>query len=136
MAGVLTTAGKNLVGQLLCKKDVTDRDADLKMGLFTNSSGLSAASVLGDITVPTGTGYGAKTLTDASWTGSTNTKAYAEQTFTGGAGGWSGAIYGYYIFTQSAGGTPRLVFYEIDAGAPYTINEGDTYKVTPTITFA
>jgi len=136
MAGVLTTAGKTLIGQVIFQRTHVDRDATLKIGLFTNASGLSAASVLGDITIPAGTGYAAQTLTDASWNVTTGVASYAQLTFTGGAGGWTGSVHGYYVYTVSSGGTARLLFYEIDAAGPYTINENDTYKITPGVTIS
>jgi hypothetical protein len=136
MAGVLTNEGKHLLAEVIHQRTHVDRDADLKLGLFTNASGLSAASALANITVPTGTGYASKTLTDASWSVTLGVASYAQQTFTGGAGGWSGAVYGYYIYTIAAGGTARLLYYEIDASGPYTINENDTYKITPGITIS
>lgn len=136
MAGVLVTEGKTLIGEQVFQRTHVDRDATLKLGLFTNASGLSAASVLANITVPTGTGYGPITLTDASWSVTAGVASYAQQTFTGGAGGWTGSVYGYYVFTVSAGGTARLLFYEIDVNGPYTINENDTYKITPNVTIS
>ena len=136
MAGILTAAGKHLIAEMIFNLDTTDREATMKMGLFTNSSGLSAASVLGDITVPTGTGYAAATLADADWTVTLGVATHVKKTFTAGAGGWTGAIYGYYIYSVAAGGTPRLMFYEIDTNqlAPYTLVENDSYEVTSTVT--
>ena len=132
MAGFTPNEGETLIATILHKRSLTDRDADLKLGLFTNSSP-GETTALGAITVPTGTGYAAITLTDASWNVTNDTASYAQQTFTGGAGGWTGSVYGYYIFTQAGGGTPRLLYVEIDAAGPYTINENDTYKITPNI---
>ena len=88
----------------------------------------------GALTEPTGTGYSRITLTDASWTGSADARSYAQQTFTGGAGGWTGSVQGYFIATT--GTTARIVAIEVDASGPYTIAENDTYKITPTITVA
>jgi hypothetical protein len=136
MAGVLTAEGKHLIAELIHQRTHVDRDATLKLGLFTNASGLSAASVLADITVPTGTGYTAATLTDASWVATLGVAAYPQVTFTGGAGGWTGAVYGYYIYTVASGGTARLLYYEIDPAGPYNIAESDTYKVTPSATIS
>jgi hypothetical protein len=134
MAGVLTADGKHLIAEVISQRTHVDRDATLKVGLFTNSSGLSAASVLADITVPTGTGYASATLTDASWVVTLGVAAYPQITFTGGAGGWTGSVYGYYIYTVAAGGTARLIAYEIDTAGPHTINQADTYKITPQLT--
>jgi len=137
MAGVVPNEAETLIATILFKRTYSvDRDATLKVGLFTNSSGLSETSALANITVPTGTGYAAQTLTDASWSISGDTASYAKLTFTGGAGGWTGAVYGYYVYTVAAGGTPRLLFYEIDSAGPYTIAENDTYDVTLNITVA
>jgi hypothetical protein len=135
MAGLMPNEGKTLAVNILCKRVLTDRDADLELGLFTNSS-VGETTTLSAITEPTGTGYARKTLTDASWTILADTASYAKQTFTGGAGGWTGSVYGYFIATKAAGGTPRLLALEVDPSGPYTINENDTYDVTPTVTAA
>jgi hypothetical protein len=137
MAGFIPDEGEALIANLVCKRILTDRDADLELGLFTNAS-VDETTDLAAITEPTGTGYARITLTDASWSGSTDTRTYAQQTFTGGAGGWTGAVYGYFIATKAAGGTPRLLAIEVDgdALAPYTIAENDTYRVTPSIAVA
>ena len=134
MAGFVPNEGEALIADLVCKRALTDRPADLELGLFTNAAA-GETTDYASITKPTGTGYGAKTLTDASWTGAADSRAYALQTFTAGAGGWSGSIYGYYIATK-AGGTQRVLFMEIDPAGPYTMNENDTYDVTLNVTFA
>lgn len=111
-----------------------DRGADLELGLFTNAAPAETITEA-TITEPTGTGYARINLTDASWTGSADSRAYAQQTFTGGAGGWTGSIQGYFIATIPDGsGTARLLVVEVDASGPYTIAENDTYKITPNIT--
>lgn len=135
MAGFVPNEGEAMVADAIMKRSLTDRDADLELGLFTDAAPGETITEA-TITEPTGTGYARITLTDASWTGTGDTRAYAQQTFTGGAGGWTGDVVGYFIATKSAGGTPRLLFVEIDANGPYTINENDTYKVTPNISVA
>lgn len=135
MAGFLPDEGEALVANMVYKRTLTDRDADLELGLFTNTSPGETITEAA-ITEPTGTGYARITLTDASWTGTGDARAYAQQTFTGGAGGWTGSIQGYFIATKAAGGTQRLVAIEVDAAGPYTINENDTYKITPNVTIA
>jgi hypothetical protein len=133
MAGFLPDEGESLVVSMVYKRELGDRDADLELGLFTDAS---PADTITEATInePTGTGYARITLTDASWTGSGDARAYPQQTFTGGAGGWTGSVQGYFIATKAAGGTPRLVAIEVDGNGPYTINENDTYKITPNIT--
>jgi hypothetical protein len=135
MAGFTPNEGETLIANVLYKRTHADRDADLELGLFTNSS-VSETTALANITEPTGTGYARITLTDGSWTITGDAASYAQQTFTGGAGGWSGSVYGYFIATKSAGGTARLLHIEVDSGGPYTINANDTYKITPNITIS
>ena len=135
MAGFVPDEGEALMGDLVFKRALGDRDADLELGLFTNAAPGETITEA-TLTEPTGTGYARKTLTDASWTGSADARAYAEQTFTGGSGGWTGSVQGYFIATKAASGTPRILAIEVDPNGPYTINENDTYKITPNITFA
>lgn len=133
LAGFVPDEGEALISDLVWKRDQTDRAADLELGLFTNvSPGETITEAT--ITEPTGTGYARITLTDANWTGSADNRAYAQQTFTGGTGGWSGSVQGYFICTTGA--TKRLLCLEVDPNGPYTIAENDTYKITPSNTVA
>jgi hypothetical protein len=133
MAGFLPNEGESFIVDMVVKNITTDRGTNLNMGLFTNVSPDETITEA-TLTQPTGTGYAEISLTDASWTGSGDARSYAEQTFTGGAGGWTGSVQGYYISTT--GTTPRIIAIEVDGNGPYTINENDTYKITPTITVA
>jgi len=135
MAGFTPNEGETLIGQVIHQRIHEDRDATLELGLFTNAAAdedLTEATV----TEPTGTGYARIVLTDASWDVTADLASYAQQTFTGGAGGWTGSIYGYFVASVSSGGTQRLLYMEIDGNGPYTINENDTYKITPQITIS
>ena len=135
MAGFTPNEGETLIAQVIHQRIHEDRDATLELGLFTNAAAdedLTEAAV----TEPTGTGYARIVLTDASWDVTADLASYAQQTFTGGAGGWTGSIYGYFIASVSSGGTQRLLYMEIDGNGPYTINENDTYKITPQITIS
>lgn len=132
MAGFVPNEGEALIASLVCKRELTDRDADLELGLFTNSS-VSETTALSAITEPTGGGYARKTLTDASWTGSADTRAYAQQTFTATGSAFTGSIYGYFIASKAAGGTPRLLFIEVDPNGPFTIVQNASYLVTPNV---
>jgi len=127
-AGFTPDEGEALIGRVIYQRSLTDRDADLELGLFTNvapSETITEAA----LTEPTGTGYARTTLTDATWVGPNDTWTYAQQTFTGGSGGWTGAVQGYFIATKSSGGTQRLLHIEVDSNGPYTINENDTYDI-------
>jgi hypothetical protein len=133
MAGFTPDEGETLIGQVIHQRTHVDRDADLELGLFTDAA---PGETITEATIsePTGTGYARITLTDGSWSVTGGVASYAQQTFTGGAGGWTGDVVGYFIASKSSGGTQRLLYVEIDSGGPYTINENDTYKITPNIT--
>lgn len=133
MAGFLPNEGETLVANLVLKNADVDRGTDLELVLFTNTSPAETITEA-TLTEPTGTGYARINLTDGSWTVTGDVAAYAQQTFTGGSGGWTGSIQGYAIVTK--GTTPRIVAIEVDAAGPYTIAENDTYKITPSITLA
>ncbi|MEX2155098.1 MAG: hypothetical protein WD825_17265 [Gemmatimonadaceae bacterium] len=133
MPGFTPNEGEKLIADILYKRDLTDRIADLELGLFTNAA-VDETTTHADLTEPVGTGYARKNLVDANWTGATDTRSHAMQTFTGGAGGWAGTVKGYFICTKGA--TKRLVHIEVDPNGPYTINENDTYDVTPNNTIA
>lgn len=114
MPGITPDEGESLIARILYRRDLGDRDANLRLGLLTNLT-ISESTTLGSITEPTGTGYGRVTLTDANWTVTGDTAAHPQQVFTAGAGGWTPEIQGYFICTQSASGTPRLVHVELDS---------------------
>lgn len=135
MAGFVPNEGEALIADMVCKRVLTDRDANLELGLFTNAAPDETITEA-TLTEPSGTGYARIDLTDASWTGSADSRAYVQQTFTGGAGGWSGSIQGYFIASKAGGGTQRILFIEVDGNGPYTIAENDTYKITPNVTFS
>lgn len=133
MAGVVPNDGETLIANLIFKGADANRGGSLQLGLFTNSS-LSETTALGDITEPSGGSYARKTLTDASWTVTGDTASYAQQTFTPSGSDYTGSVRGYFIATT--GTTPKLLAYEVDTGGPYTLLNGDNYKVTPNITVA
>ena len=133
MAGFLPDEGEAMVAQWLCGNTTTDKGTNLDLLLFTNvSPGETITEAT--LTEPSGTGYARITLTDGSWTGSGDTRSYAQQTFTAGAGGWTGSVQGYAIVSK--GTTARIVTIEVDSNGPYTFAESDTYKITPNITLA
>lgn len=129
MAGFLPDEGEVLNQNLVLNNADVDRGTDLELLLFTNvAPGESITEAT--LVEPTGTGYARINLTDASWVAG----SFAQQTFTGGAGGWTGSVQGYAIVTK--GTTPRIIAIEVDAAGPHTINEDDTYKITPNIAYA
>jgi len=126
MTGFTPDEGESLVLNLVLNNADVDRGTDLELLLFTNV-GVTDTITASTLTEPTGTGYARINLVDANWTGG----VYAKQTFTTGAGGWTGSIEGYAIITK--GTTPRIVTIEVDANGPFTFVENDVYEVTPTI---
>lgn len=108
--------------------------SDLVLRLFTNNITPAETDTAATYTEAAGNGYGALTLTGASWTvteGAPTQAAYAQQifTFTGALGN----VYGYFC-TRSTGG--RIGYAERFSDGPYNIvNNGDQVKVTPQITF-
>jgi len=133
MAGILPNEGETLVANLLFKNADVDRGTNLTLMLFTNSS-VSETTTAASLTPPTGGGYAAITLTDASWTVTGDTASYAKQTFTVVGTVYSAPIYGYAILTK--GTTPRIVAIQVDPSGPYTMLVNDTYDITPNITVA
>lgn len=133
MAGFRPDEGDVVSGEILLQRVLTDRDADLELGLFTNVSP-GATITEATITEPTGGGYARKTLTDASWSETSGVFSYAQQTFTATGSAMTGSIQGYFIATKAAGGTPRLLAIEVDPNGPYTLAEDASYRVTPQIT--
>lgn len=134
MAGFTPNEGETLVGNLIYKNGDVDRGTNLDLVLFTNAS-VDETITAATLTQPGGTGYAPITLTDASWVEAGDAFSYALQTYTGGAGGYTGlSVKGYAILTK--GSTPRILHIEVDPSGPYTIAENDTYKVTPQNTVA
>jgi hypothetical protein len=109
---------------------------DLVLKAYQNNVTPAETDTSASYTVATFTGYGDITLTGASWTiteGAPTTVAYAQQTFTSSAGSQSQNIYGYYMVRATSG---RIALAERFTDGPYSIvNNGDLFKVTPTITF-
>ena len=134
MTGLTTTDGATLFSNMAFKGADANRGSSLQLGLFTNASGLTSATVLASITEPTGGAYARITLADASWSVSAGIASYALQTFTATGSGYTGTIYGYFI--ASTGTTPKLLALEIDPSGSFNMAIGDTYAVTPSVTIS
>ena len=134
MAGKLVNDGENRIADIIF--GATAVDSSLYLGLYTNSSEPAEGDSLSSITVPSGSanGYAAITLSRGSWTVTNDNAAYAQQTFTASGGDW-GNVYGYYIAT-STDGTGVLLFVETFSDGPYNVTDGDSVKITPSITVA
>lgn len=113
MPGITPNEGEALIADLVYKRVLTDRDANLELGLFTNAS-VGETTTHAGLTEPTGGTYARKDLTDASWAGAADNRTYAAQVFTATGSAMSGDIHGYFINTKAAGGTKRLMHIERD----------------------
>ena len=133
MAGVTPNEAETLCLNLIYGNADADRGTNLQLGLFTNSV-LSEASVLGDITEPTGGGYARINLVDGSWVVTGDNATYPQQVFTVTTTDYVGDVYGYFIATT--GTTPRLLHYEVDPSGPYDMNVDDTYTIDLSTTVA
>jgi len=128
---VWSTAGDNRVSNILFKATAVE---NYYLALYTvPATEPTAAMVSTTFTEPsTANGYARLVLTRGSWTTSGGAAVYAEQTFTCSTADW-GNTYGYYIITTSAG-TGVVMCAEQFTDAPYYVFDGDSVKVTPTIT--
>lgn len=107
---------------------------NLVLRLYTNNITPAETDTAATYTEASGSGYGALTLTGASWgspvEGAPTSIAYAEQTFT--FSGALGNVYGYYMTRSTSG---RIALAERFTSAPFNITtSGDQIKITPAIT--
>lgn len=112
----------------------TPQDEDQLLKLFKNNYTPVEASVAGDFTEATFTGYSAIALTGSSWTissGDPATAVYAEQTFTSSADQTAELVYGYYIVRDTGG---EILWAERFSSPVSVSANGDYIKVTPRIT--
>lgn len=132
MALLAPNAGTDLMLQMVVNKTAPQNPV---LKLFKNNYTPVAGSTEANFTEATFTGYAAVTLTGSSWTttpGAPSSASYAQQTFTSSAGSQNESIYGYYIVQTTSG---KILWAERFTDGPYVIvNNGDTVKVTPTIT--
>ena len=132
MAGKWTDAGEALVGGVLFVSTAT---ANYFIGIYKNVSEPGEADTMAAITEPSsaGTGYGRKVLTRGNWAMTGSVATFGQQTFTASAASW-GTIGGYFICSLVSGATCALMAVEQFSDGPYTINDGDSVKITPSIT--
>ncbi len=106
---------------------------NLVLRLFKNDLQPAEADAVGAFTEATFTGYGAITLTGATWAapveGDPTTIEYGAQTFLSSAAQALQNIYGWYMTRASSG---RIVCSERFSNGPYAIsNDGDFIEVIP-----
>lgn len=124
-----------IVGENVILENITNRTApqNLVLRLFQSNTTPADTDTAGTYTESTFPGYGAITLTGASWNAAASGSiAYSAQQTITCSGSASQNVYGYYI-TQVTSGI--LMWAERDASAPFAIaNSGDAVKITPAIT--
>jgi hypothetical protein len=132
MALVVPNGGEVIALSYLVNKATPE---NLVLRLFESNTTPAETDVVGTYTEATFTGYAAVTLTGANWTvtpGAPSSASYAQQTFTSSAGNQAKSVYGYYLTRLSSA---DLVYAERFSDGPYAIvNNGDSVKVTPTVT--
>lgn len=135
MSLVVPTASRAAILNMILNKDAPE---ELDLHLFQNDVTPGNATVIGNLTEATFTGYAAIQLSNANFSTPTNAdpsvSTYnAAQAFTSSAGSQNQTIYGYYVTRRT---TADLLWVERFAPGDITtiVNNGDAVNVTPRIT--
>ena len=127
-------AGENRVANILFGAQAVD--ATLYLALYTSPTSEPAeTAVVNDLTEPSGGAYARIAVSRGTWTVTADAAAYAQQTFSATGAAW-GNVYGYFICTTSSGTAGILLAVENFSDGPYSIGNGDSVAITPTITVA
>jgi hypothetical protein len=128
-------AGENRVANILFR--ATAVDSSLYLALYTvPTSEPGETAVDTDLTEPSGGAYARIALSRGTWTVTGSAATYAQQTFAASGGAW-GNVYGYFVSTGSSGTSSGvLLAVENFSDGPYNIGDGDSIKITPSITVA
>jgi len=137
MAGVLPTEGEEWLCDLVLEQATqaeTDRGSTMVICLFTNNINIDDSVIYAGLTQPTSAGgYALTTIPNNTWSGSTGSRTATAITFEAtGADYSSDTVYGYFVATD--GTNKKVIAVEKDV-APVDINNGDSYTITPTISF-
>lgn len=119
---------ETLILNMVLKSTLTDRDADLELGLYTNAGLTLETATEAALTEPSGGAYARKTLTDATWSVSGDEGTYPAQDFVPAGASWTN-VYGAFVATKAAGGTQRIIGIVPYPSAPVTIADGETFRV-------
>lgn len=128
MTLVVPNSGEALILEVLVNKSAQE---NLRLKLFSNNLTPVEATVIGDFTEASGSGYADKLLTGATWNaavlGAPSYITYPAQTFT--FSGALGNVYGYYIVGNTSA---ALYWAERFTSAPINIaSAADTITITP-----
>jgi hypothetical protein len=126
--GFTPDEGMESILDVAFNNSTTKRGISLKMGLFSNISGLSDTSIYADITPVTGDGYAEVTIDEADWTISNGNAVLDRKVFSATGTNWD-TVYGYYIATT---GTPQRLLHVNVSGQAITPTTGQDYGVEHT----
>jgi len=130
--GQVADEGAKVCLELVLNDSSADRTTGgLGIALYTNSTGLSNSSAYADMVEPTGGTYADKSPADPAYTVSAGAATLADQDFVASGAAFSPAIYGYFPYFQD-GTTNKMLAYDPYTGAPVTVADGDTYRVSAT----
>ena len=141
MAGKWCDQGENRIATIVFGATAVE---NYYLGIYANTVEPSEAATcvaltttagITEIAEPGAGGYARAVLTRGTWTTAGSVVSYPQQTFTASGATW-GSAYGYYITTTSAGTAGLLMAVETFSDGPYTINDGDSVKITPSITIS
>lgn len=131
MTLLVPNGGEEIILNYICNKDAPE---NLVVRLYSNDYTPVAASVIGDFTETTFTGYAQDVTAPADWTvtpGEPSTAEHLPISFLSSAGSQSVPVYGYYVVRET---TLDLVYAERFPAGPYTVvNNGHEILVTPRI---
>ena len=119
---------ETLVMGMLFSRLLGDRDADLEIGLYTNTGLTLETAAESDLTEPSTGGYARQTLTDGNWTIADDEASHADIDFTA-SGAQIPDIQGMFIATKAAGGTQRILVITALTSS-VTLEDGQTLRVT------
>lgn len=137
MAAIVYTEGLTFFGETALS-EAQSVPASFYLGLGTGALP-TLAQGLADITEVSGTGYARQAIasnnTDIVTSADGNYMKFtcSEETFTGGAGGWTEADYAF-LCTVSSGTSGKLLA-AVDLSTPQTLGENDLLKVTFAVEF-
>lgn len=120
------------VGEVKLLKYMLNNEAALDevLHLYSNDPTLSQTSVVGDFTEVSSVGYSPITLTGGTWSFTTTTASYPEQTFTFTT---SATAYGYYVTTTAN----DLLWAERFTSAPFNLpGSGGQIQISLNITLS
>jgi len=134
MAGKWCDEGENRVANILFDATAVE---NYYIGLYDNATEPAESATMADISEAhtVANGYARKVLTRGDWTVTGSAAAYAQQSFQASGASW-GSVTGYFITTDETGTSGKLMAVEQFASGPYTIDDGDIIRVTPSITIS